>query len=337
MLSDPTKRSAFDGLLAARNARKARFAALDNKRKAMAEELERSERESKRAREGEMSKRVEVERLKEEGRRLRELRAQQAAGEEEVKRRAREAEERKRAEADRANSRANWGGSPAVVELGPLDKTLKIKWLKSAHPSLVDDASVAAFLERALAPAVSDIDSVVLSSKTLANPSKGKHGSGVVAFKTLSAAVRVVKGKEADPEGRWKAFEVGWAAGQPPAALGSQPAPPPPPPRQSVSPPASAGGPSFVSAVFAWVMTAGVLTPASWRAVVRGSVDGRGRDPGTAAAEGAGEADGRDAAAGRGGRGRWAMNSAHVSSSRVSVAVMRSWQSERAGWLGIRV
>ncbi|BGP07589.1 hypothetical protein JCM10049v2_003427 [Rhodotorula toruloides] len=243
VLSDPSKRSTFDSLLAARNARKARFAALDNKRKAMAEELERSERESKRAREGERSKKMEVERLKEEGRRLREERARQAQGAEEGRRKVREEEERRRVEEQRANGRTN--GAPAeVVELGPLDKTLKIKWLKSAHPSLVDDASVTAFLERTLAPANPDIDSVVLSSKTLANPSKGKHGSGVLAFKTLSAAVRVVKGKEADPEGRWKGFEVGWAAGQPPAALGAQAAPSPPPPRQSASPPASAV-PSF--------------------------------------------------------------------------------------------
>ncbi|BGP31617.1 hypothetical protein JCM10296v2_003389 [Rhodotorula toruloides] len=220
VLSDPSKRSTFDSLLAARNARKARFAALDNKRKAMAEELERSERESKRAREGERSKKMEVERLKEEGRRLREERARVAQGQEEGRRKVREEEERKRVEEMKAKARAN--GAAEVVELGPLDKTIKIKWLKSMHPSLVDDASVTAFLERTLAPSNPDIDSVVLSSKTLANPSKGKHGSGVVAFKTLSAAVRVVKGKEADPEGKWKGFEVGWAAGQPPAALGAQ-------------------------------------------------------------------------------------------------------------------
>ncbi|BGO96460.1 hypothetical protein RTG_02175 [Rhodotorula toruloides ATCC 204091] len=220
VLSDPSKRSTFDSLLAARNARKARFAALDNKRKAMAEELERSERESKRAREGERSKKMEVERLKEEGRRLREERAQQA-GEEEIRRR-REMDEIRLRALHKAKEATNGGRAAEVVELGPLDKTLKIKWLKSAHPSLVDDASVTAFLERTLAPSNPDIDSVVLSSKTLANPSKGKHGSGVVAFKTLSAAVRVVKGKEADPEGKWKGFEVGWAAGQPPAALGAQ-------------------------------------------------------------------------------------------------------------------
>ncbi|BGP24205.1 DnaJ family protein [Rhodotorula toruloides] len=243
VLSDPSKRSTFDALLTARNARKARFAALDNKRKAMAEELERSERESKRAREGEKSRWAEVERLKEEGRRLREMRAQQTG--EEGEKRAREAEEQRKRALEKARKPANGGEAAEVVELGPLDKTLKIKWLKSVHPSLVDDTSVISFLERTLAPANSDIDSVVLSSKTLANPAKGKHGSGVVAFKTLSAAVRLVRGKEADPEGKWKGFEVDWAAGEPPAALGAQAGPSPPPPRQSASPRATAAASSF--------------------------------------------------------------------------------------------
>ncbi|KAJ8294861.1 Pre-mRNA-splicing factor cwf23 [Rhodotorula toruloides] len=303
VLSDPSKRSTFDSLLAARNARKARFAALDNKRKAMAEELERSERESKRAREGERSKKMEVERLKEEGRRLREERARQAQGAEEGRRKVREEEERRRVEEQRANGRTN--GAPAeVVELGPLDKTLKIKWLKSAHPSLVDDASVTAFLERTLAPANPDIDSVVLSSKTLANPSKGKHGSGVLAFKTLSAAVRVVKGKEADPEGRWKGFEVGWAAGGAFTATSST---------------------ICVSASIRRTLL--LLCP---------RLDRRRLDPRSPTTERAREADGRDAAAGRGGRGSGAMNELllHVRRCRVRGALMRGGVGEsEALWL----
>ncbi|BGP39559.1 hypothetical protein JCM10449v2_003510 [Rhodotorula kratochvilovae] len=211
LLSDPTKRAALDAKLAAAQARKQRFAALDSKRKALAEDLEARERAFKRAKAGEVGeaqrKRQELERLKEEGRRMREARAGQAAREgkaveEGVLRRAREEEER------RARERAAGAGAAPVVDLGPLDKTLKVKWLKAEHPGLTSADAVEAFLVRALAPQKADIDSVVLSSKTLANPAKGKHGSGVVAFATLSAAVRVVKGKEADSEGRWAGFEA---------------------------------------------------------------------------------------------------------------------------------
>ncbi|TNY18080.1 hypothetical protein DMC30DRAFT_368735 [Rhodotorula diobovata] len=230
LLSDPTKRAALDAKLAAAQARAQRFAALDSKRKALASDLEQREREYKRHRAGEATeqsrKRQELERLREEGRRMREERAGKAAlagreQEDEVLRRAREAAERRaREEGARAGEGGGGGGEGPVVDLGPLDKTLKVKWLKSRHPSLVSPDAVESFLTRTVAPQKADIDSVVLSSKTLANPTKGKHGSGVVAFRTLSAAVRVVRGKEADPEGVWDGFEVDWAGGAPPAALG---------------------------------------------------------------------------------------------------------------------
>ncbi|GJN88932.1 hypothetical protein Rhopal_001903-T1 [Rhodotorula paludigena] len=222
LLSDPSKRTAFDTALAARNARKQRFAALDSKRKALAEDLLEREREFKRAKAGEASdkerKRRELERLKEEGRRLREQRGMQQV-EEENRKREREEEEKVMRRAREQHQQGGAGGGGAV-ELGPLDKTLKVKWLKAQHPSLTTPEAVSAFVEAALAPQRADIDSVVLSSKTLSQPTKGKHGSGVVAFRTLSAAVRIIKGKEVDPDGKWAGFEVDWAAGAPPAALG---------------------------------------------------------------------------------------------------------------------
>lgn len=231
VLSDPTQRASFDALLTARNARKARFAALDNKRKALAEDLEAREREFKKQKAGEATeaqrKRQELERLKEEGRRLREMKMNEAnAGEQARQQEEAERDERRRA---REEGAAANGGPVGVVELGPLDKTLKVKWQKSVHPSLGSVEALTTFFRTALAPHDPDLDSVVLSSKTLAQPSKGKFGSGVVAFRSLKAAVRAVKGKAADPDGLWRGFEVDWAAGQPPAALGgasTNPAPP---------------------------------------------------------------------------------------------------------------
>ncbi|GAA5924838.1 hypothetical protein JCM3775_005483 [Rhodotorula graminis] len=252
LLSDPTKRAVFDTKLAAANARKQRFAALDSKRKQLAEDLEEREQAFKRFKAGEKDlagrKRQELERLKEEGRRLREARAGQAAKEgkdreDEVLRRAKEEEDARARSAGATNS-----GAAPVVDLGPLDKTLKVKWLKARHPTLTTPDAVEAFLAGALAPLRPDIDSVVLSAKTLAaaaGTAKGKHGSGVVAFRTLSAAVRVVRGKEADPQGVWADFDVDWAAGSPPAALGQAPKPASTAPRPP-SPP-SASAPSFAA------------------------------------------------------------------------------------------
>lgn len=249
VLSDPTQRASFDALLTARNARKARFAALDNKRKALAEDLEAREREFKKQKAGEATeaqrKRQELERLKEEGRKLREMKTNQAnAGEEARKREEAEQEELRRRAREAVNGAAAATNGPAgVVELGPLDKTLKVKWQKSIHPALGSAEAVTTFFRTALAPHDPDIDSAVLSSKTLAQPSKGKFGSGVVAFRSLSAAVRAIKGKAADPDGLWRGFEVEWAAGQPPAALGTAsgaaPAAPAPAPVVSQPPPVS--------------------------------------------------------------------------------------------------
>jgi DnaJ family protein C protein 17 len=206
---------------------------LDNKRKALAEDLEAREREFKKQKAGEATeaqrKRQELERLKEEGRRLREMKMNEAnAGEQARQQEEAERDERRRAREGGAAA-ANGGGPAGVVELGPLDKTLKVKWQKSIHPSLGSVEALTTFFRTALAPHDPDLDSVVLSSKTLAQPSKGKFGSGVVAFRSLKAAVRAVKGKAADPDGMWRGFEVDWAAGQPPAALGgasTNPAPP---------------------------------------------------------------------------------------------------------------
>ncbi|GAA5843231.1 hypothetical protein JCM3766R1_006631 [Sporobolomyces carnicolor] len=223
LLSDPTQRASFDNLLNARNARKLRFSALDNKRKAMAQDLEQREKDFKRQKGEEdlaaRQKQSELERLKEEGRKLRESREKDAQRKEAEETKLRKEQERERKEVERRMQNHRDG----IVELGPLDKTLKIKWLKSLHPDLASVDAITRYLERLVRPANPDIESIVVSSKTLANPTKGKYGSGVVAFKTLSAAVRIVKGKRKAGEGEddWKGFEVDWAAGSPPDVLGN--------------------------------------------------------------------------------------------------------------------
>jgi len=235
LLSDPTQRASFDSLLNARNARKLRFSALDNKRKSMAEDLERREKEFKRRKEGEDSemgrKKSELERLKEEGRRMREVREKEQEREEREGVGRRKEEEKKKREVEKRIQ----GQRDGVVELGPLDKTIRLKWVRSIHPTLITSESITDHLSQLLKPNKLEIESIVISSKTLSG--KGKYGSGVVSFKSLSAAVRVVKGKrKMGEEGEWKGFEVDWASGSPPAVLGdeegveSMSAKPPPPP-----------------------------------------------------------------------------------------------------------
>lgn len=190
----------------------------------MAQDLEQRERDFKKQKGEEdliaKQKKSELERLKEEGRKLRESRENQAQTQvaDELKLRKEKEKERKELERKLQNQR------DGIVELGPLDKTLKIKWLKALHPTLSSTEAITSYLERLLHPSKPDIESIVVSSKTLANPLKGKYGSGVIAFKTLSAAVRLVKGKRKarESDGDWKGFEVDWAAGSPPAVLADE-------------------------------------------------------------------------------------------------------------------
>lgn len=217
ILLDPIQRASFDALLAARNARKLRFAALDSKRKAMAEELERGERDFKKRKEEERGQKSEIERLKEEGRRMREARMT-GAGVKEGKERDEEVDRIREAEKARRKQEARDSG---VVELGPLDTTLKLKFPRSS--TLSSPADLVTFLSTLLAPAPPEVDLV------LGGGEKIPKGRASVKFRTLAAAVRVMEAKSKVGEsGGWKGVEVGWASGKRPEVLGGEEPPPPP-------------------------------------------------------------------------------------------------------------
>ena len=78
LLLDPLRRMALDAKMRVKEARKARFAAYDNKRKNLVEELEEREREFKKAKVDKAEKQKQVwrenERIMEEGRLMREAR-----------------------------------------------------------------------------------------------------------------------------------------------------------------------------------------------------------------------------------------------------------------------
>lgn len=155
--------------------------------------------------------RNQLERLREDGKKRREEAdrvAQSVSDRDQVASR----KERERKERERHDS-------SGVIELGPLDTTLKIKWLKSAHPQLLAATDWLTFIStHLLSP---EMDSLVLSPKFLANPTKGKHGSGVISFKTLRAAVRLMEAVSAGGN-HWQGIEVNWASGSIPAVLVSQ-------------------------------------------------------------------------------------------------------------------
>lgn len=190
----------------------------------MAQDLERRENEFKK-RSGELNEKAREERsaldrIKEDGKRRREEADRVNldhinAEESEQKRKDKEIKKQQRAES-----------SSGALPLGPLDTTLKLKWLRSTHPTLITPTALSTFLGTTLSVFDPEIDSIALSAKFLANTTKGKHGSGVVAFKSLRAAMRLIEATSA-PEGEsrvgWEGFEVSWASGSPPACLAPTP------------------------------------------------------------------------------------------------------------------
>lgn len=140
--------------------------------------------------------------------------------------------------------------------LNPLDTTLRLKWLKSLHPTLTTPSALSTFLAVLLAPTPPDIDSVAVTPPKEGKKAKAKDkGSAVVAFRTLSAAVRVVErareGQEAGDK-MWEGVEVGWVGGRP-EVLGPEPEVKAKAGRQgdagvATPPPQSTKAPSFASA-----------------------------------------------------------------------------------------
>jgi hypothetical protein len=184
----------------------------------MAEDLARREEEFKRSKGFEDAKgreeRGALDRLKEEGKRMREEREKKDAG---VVEREEEAE-KVRAKERRAKERRE--GNDGAIELGPLDMTLKVKWLRTSRPHLVDAGLVKVWLSTLTAPQPCGIDSIAISPKFLRDTGKGKWGSAAIAFVSLKAAVRLMELCEAGKGTKeWDGVEVGWAAGECPAVL----------------------------------------------------------------------------------------------------------------------
>ena len=222
LLLDPLRRLALDAQLRLAAAKKARFAAYDNKRKALVTELEERERAFKKSRLEQEKQRAaregENDRIKEAGRRMREER------EKRMEELARAKVEEVRAEADEDALNEN-----APPTLGPYDTTIRVKFTLSAFPSLDTASALAAHLKR-----FGEIDegAVVLSIKLKKAGKKkkssekgadeGAPGEGekvvnaVVPFTQIGAAFAVVS---SGPKLKEQGMEVSWVGGSEPPIL----------------------------------------------------------------------------------------------------------------------
>ncbi|KAI0674275.1 DnaJ-domain-containing protein [Trametes maxima] len=206
LLMDPLRRLALDAKLRMKEAKKARFAQFDAKRKVMVEDLEERERALKKARtETEAQKKErwrENERIMDEGRRLREEREKELLK-----------KEREREEMEKKAQTASTGLDPP--SLGSLDTTVRVKYALSSHPTLTSVASVNALLSH-FGPI--DDSSIVLSLKP-APPKKPKRGIALVPFKQIVGAFAAVCASGRVENGLVD-MEVEWAEGKEPELIG---------------------------------------------------------------------------------------------------------------------
>lgn len=221
LLLDPLRRLALDAQLRLAAAKRARFSAYDDKRKALVAELEERERAFKKSRmEQEKQKAAregENDRIKETGRQMREVRERQL----EELARAKAGDTRMEAEDDGPDENA-------PPPLGPYDTTIRVKFMLSAFPLLGTASALASHLRR-----FGEIDegAVVLSIKPKKASKKKSQEKGadeaqgegeklvnaVVPFSQIGAAFAVVS---SGPTLKAQGMEVSWVGSSEPPILG---------------------------------------------------------------------------------------------------------------------
>ncbi|TFK26602.1 DnaJ-domain-containing protein [Coprinopsis marcescibilis] len=216
LLLDPLRRLALDAKLRVKLARTQRFKAYDTKRKNLVEELEERESAFKKAKFDRMKEEVEAqhqtERIKEEGRKLREERERNL--------REREKEEYRKATEQETKMDED------VEEPPPLDQfdtTVRLKYSLKVHPELTSKESIAAYL---LPFGAVDVASVVFSLKTKskskpkASDSAPTHATALVPFKTIGDAYAAVCASPASSKVDLKGMEITWVNNKEPLILG---------------------------------------------------------------------------------------------------------------------
>ncbi|KAG8919980.1 hypothetical protein FRC02_001243 [Tulasnella sp. 418] len=221
LLLDPIKKTALDNKIKADQARKLRFAGLNNKRKAMLEELERSEQEFKKAkvaeREAKAMRLREEERIKEEGKKMREEREMAMKKESETKSpKGKEKETEESPPSSKLSLVSPWSTRLTLIHVivGPLDNTVRIKWTPANFPELKTSPSLTPLFSQF---GTMDTASIVISIKpNKKNPSKPpKSASAMIPFIDVQDAFSAVMASGRKDRGL-QGIEVTWAAGQEP-------------------------------------------------------------------------------------------------------------------------
>ncbi|PPQ96762.1 hypothetical protein CVT26_010217 [Gymnopilus dilepis] len=231
LLLDPLRRMALDAKLRVKQARVERFKSFDNKRKNMLNELEERERAFKKQRmdkaKEERDALAETERIKEEGKRLREQKEaemrRRMMGEEEARRRE---EEEDVPPAMGRDSFFSFGclcdTDKPLSQSDPLDTTVRIKYPLKSYPSLTTPSAISSFLSRF---GSTDESSIVLNL-SLKSKENGKEktkalktATALVPFKQIGdafAAVCASGRKDLGLEG----VKITWVGGKEPEILG---------------------------------------------------------------------------------------------------------------------
>ncbi|KAF9568700.1 DnaJ-domain-containing protein [Agrocybe pediades] len=207
LLLDPLRRLALDAKQRLKLARKERFKSYDNKRKNLVEELEERERAFKKARMEKQKEEVETwkdtERIKEEGKRLREQKEK-------------ELRDKMYPKKEQVADEEEEDAPPAM---DPLDTTVRLKYPFKTYPHLTTPAAIASLLTRFGA---TDESSIVMSTSLKGKTPSDKPpktGSALVPFKQIGdafAAVCSSGSKEMGLDG----IKITWVNGKEPEILG---------------------------------------------------------------------------------------------------------------------
>jgi DnaJ family protein C protein 17 len=224
VLMDPSARLAAAERNKAEEARKERRGAYEGKRKEMADELERREEEDRLKRykgaQDAQHRQATLDKLKEEGRKLREEKENKIMQEEERMR----IKLQQQQEHTRASERQ---ASPLVAapsdmpELGPLDLTVRLRFPTTQLPDLMDLASGSSLLDSPLARGLEarfgKLDSLIC--KALKKDKVKRETTAHATFNALDSAYAAVKAGSklrAGGDGPASVLEdvwIGWAAG----------------------------------------------------------------------------------------------------------------------------
>jgi DnaJ family protein C protein 17 len=219
---------ALDAKIRLVSAKKERYSAYDAKRKAMVADLEEREAAFKKTRadkdRDERSKWTDNERIKEEGRKLREARqrrmeeAEEATKPKPSSRQATPSEDEPPEIGVPCSSIQSILRANTVRTLGSLDTTVRLKYALSKHPTLTAPAALAAVLGTFGAV---DAEASVVSLKP---PKKAPHkppknATALIVFTTIGAAFAAVDASGRRERGL-EGIEVCWAGGGEPPLIG---------------------------------------------------------------------------------------------------------------------